>query len=51
MYIGGGFKTIAVPGAFSTQANGIAPGGLLITGTTNLTGDQAGWRGFTASCH
>lgn len=51
MYTSGGFKTIAVPGAFSTQANGIAPGGQLITGTTNLTGDQTGWRGFTASCY
>jgi hypothetical protein len=49
MYVNGAFKTINIPNSFLTNVSAIAPGGLL-AGTANMTGDQSGWRGFTATC-
>lgn len=50
LYTGGAFKIINIPNSFLTNVSSISPGGL-IAGTANMTGDQTGWRGFTATCH
>ena len=50
LYTNGKFKIINIPNSFLTNVSSISPGGL-IAGTANMTGDQTGWRGFTATCH
>ncbi len=50
LYANGAFKVINVPNSFLTNVSGISPGGLIV-GMINLNGTQAGWRGFTATCH
>jgi len=49
MYVNGKFKTINIPNSFLTNVAAISPNGL-IAGTANMTGDQSGWSGFTATC-
>jgi len=44
------FLLIATIPGLCSPADAISPGGL-IAGTANVTGDQTGWRGFTANCH
>jgi len=50
LYANGKFKIINISKSFLTNVSSIAPHGL-IAGTANMTGDQTGWRGFTATCH
>lgn len=50
LYANGVFKVIAVPNTHSTSVHGISPNGLIV-GMTNLDNTEAGWRGFTATCH
>jgi hypothetical protein len=50
LYANGTFKIIKIPNSFLTNVSSISPTGL-IAGTANMTGDQTGWRGFTATCH
>jgi hypothetical protein len=50
LYANGKFKIINIPNSFLTNVASISPGGL-IAGTANMTGDQTGWRGFTATCN
>jgi hypothetical protein len=50
LYTNGKFKIINIPNSFLTNVSSISPGGLM-AGTANVTGDQTGWRGFTANCH
>lgn len=50
LYANGTFKVINVANSFSTAVSGISADGL-ISGMTNLNGNQTGWRGFTATCH
>ena len=50
LYANGTFKTINIPNSFLTNVASISPNGL-IAGTANMTGDQTGRRGFTATCH
>jgi hypothetical protein len=50
LYANGKFKIIRVPNSFLTNVTGISTEGL-ISGMTNLNGNQSGWRGFTATCH
>lgn len=50
LYANGKFKIINIPNSFLTNVSSISPQGL-IAGTANMTGDQSGWRGFTATCH
>jgi hypothetical protein len=49
LYANGTFKIINIPNSFLTNVSSISPQGL-IAGTANMTGDQTGWRGFTATC-
>jgi hypothetical protein len=50
MYANGTFKIIKIPNSFLTNVSTISAMGV-IAGTANMTGDQTGWRGFTATCH
>jgi hypothetical protein len=50
LYANGTFKIIKIPNSFLTNVSSISAMGL-IAGTANMTGDQTGWRGFTATCH
>jgi hypothetical protein len=50
LYANGTFKIIKIPNSFLTNVSAISAMGL-IAGTANMTGDQTGWRGFTATCH
>jgi len=50
LYANGTFKIIKIPNSFLTNVSSISPTGLIAC-TANMTGDQTGWRGFTATCH